>query len=219
MSAGNVECLCVSLPHFYFELLCRLSAIFYPVQQVCCRRFMKLHNRKWRRTRACVWLSARVFFKAMPHPSFKKQLTYGDQLTGDTLSNRFVSTQMSKWLTSKNISVSFELRQVLIPAVKLHFCYFRDVCSDLPAVLANLTEHQRLIVMDGRHILLSMCFWQPSSGIIVPREAQSQATGWHLQKARSPWSDQNGQEEKGKSEGGMRKGGGRDGSGRVGVMG
>lgn len=66
---------------------------------------MKLHNRKWRRTRACVWLSARVFFKAMPHPSFKKQLTYGDQLTCDTLSNRFVLTQMSKWLTSKNISV------------------------------------------------------------------------------------------------------------------
>lgn len=45
------------------------------------------------------------FFKAMPHPSFKKQLTYGDQLTCDTLSNRFVLTQMSKWLTSKNISV------------------------------------------------------------------------------------------------------------------
>lgn len=97
---------CVQVcPTFISGFCAHYLAIFYPVQQVCCRRFMKLHNRKWRRTRACVWLSARVFFKAMPHPSFKKQLTYGDQLTCDTLSNRFVLTQMSKWLTSKNISV------------------------------------------------------------------------------------------------------------------
>lgn len=54
---------------------------------------------------ACMCLTECEGFFFKPHPSFKKQLTYGDQLACDTLSNRFVLTQMSKWLTSKNISV------------------------------------------------------------------------------------------------------------------
>lgn len=158
MSAGNVECLCVSLPHFYFKLLCPLSCHLLSSSTSLLLEVYEIAQQEVKKN-ACMCLTeCEVFFKAMPHPSFKKQLTYGDQLTCDTLSNRFVLTQMSKRLTSKNISVSFELKQVLIPAVKLHFCYFRDVCSDLLAVLENLTKHQRLIVMDGQHILLSMCF-------------------------------------------------------------
>lgn len=96
MSAGNVECLCVSLPHFYFKLLCPLSCHLLSSSTSLLLEVYEIAQQEVKKN-ACMCLTeCEGFFKAMPHPSFKKQLTYGDQLTCDTLSNRFVLTQMSK---------------------------------------------------------------------------------------------------------------------------